>query len=86
MSPGKPDGGGIDGGDLPVGSTIVLIANDGTDAVTGTFTGLLEGATVVDDDGGADVISYVGGTGNDVVLFSGTPDTNIDLTGASYGV
>lgn len=46
---------------------IVLIANDGADAVTGTFNGLPEGATV---NAGlvSYKISYVGGTGNDVVL------------------
>lgn len=50
------------------GSTpIVIIDNDGTDAVVGAFAGLSEGATTV--LGGQLVrISYVGGTGNDVTL------------------
>jgi fibronectin-binding autotransporter adhesin len=51
----------------------VLIANDGVDAVNGTFNGLPEGATVT---AGlvSYTISYVGGTGNDVVLTqTGTP-------------
>ncbi len=62
------------------GDTFIIIDNDLTDAVTGTFSGLVEGATVT--AGGQNfVISYVGGTGNDVVLFAGTPDTNVDLTG-----
>ncbi|HEV7570900.1 MAG TPA: Ig-like domain repeat protein [Thermoanaerobaculia bacterium] len=49
------------------GQTFVIIDNDGTDAVTGTFTGLPEGATVA---GGIAnfAISYHGGDGNDVVL------------------
>ena len=49
------------------GTKIVLIANDGTDAVTGTFKALPEGAMV---SVGTQVlsISYAGGTGNDVEL------------------
>ena len=56
----------------PSGSTFVLIANDGTDAVTGQFLGaggspLAEGATVTIN--GQDFkLSYVGGDGNDVAL------------------
>ncbi len=50
-----------------VGNTFTIINNDGSDAVVGTFAGLAEGATVV--LGGLPfTISYVGGTGNDVVL------------------
>ncbi|MFO0940973.1 MAG: PKD domain-containing protein [Pirellulales bacterium] len=50
-----------------VGNSFKIIDNDGSDAITGTFTGLPEGATV--SGGGATFqISYVGGTGNDVVL------------------
>jgi autotransporter-associated beta strand protein len=49
---------------------IILIDNDGTDPIAGTFAGLPEGATVT---GGAATgqpltISYRGGDGNDVVL------------------
>jgi fibronectin-binding autotransporter adhesin len=50
-----------------VGDAFVLIDNDGTDAVTGTFLGLSEGA-VVAVNGVAFSISYLGGDGNDVVL------------------
>src|SRR4029453_17891759 len=51
------------------GTTFTLIDNDGADPVTGTFAGLPEGATV--RVGPVDFkISYVGGTGNDVVLAS----------------
>jgi autotransporter-associated beta strand protein len=50
-----------------VGSAFVLIQNDGVDAVVGTFAGLPQGATL-SLDGMTFQISYVGGTGNDVVL------------------
>lgn len=47
-----------------------LILNDGTgDAVSGTFAGLSEGASVFATGSGQEfTISYVGGDGNDVVL------------------
>lgn len=48
-----------------------IITNDDTDAVTGTFNGLPEG-TVFTISGVPLVISYVGGTGNDVVLAQAT--------------
>ncbi|HYG73721.1 MAG TPA: autotransporter-associated beta strand repeat-containing protein, partial [Planctomycetota bacterium] len=49
------------------GDTLVLINNDGADAVTGQFAGLAEGAPITN---GAFTynISYVGGSGNDVTL------------------
>jgi autotransporter-associated beta strand protein len=50
-----------------VGAMFTIIDNDGTDAVTGTFAGLAEGA-VFSIGGQAFSISYSGGTGNDVVL------------------
>ena len=61
------------------GSTIVIINNDGTDQVMGTFDSLPEGSTVMV---GPDsyVISYVGGDGNDVVLFAGGGETHVDHT------
>jgi len=49
------------------GATFTLIDNDGSDAVSGTFTGLPEGS-VINSNGNRFSISYVGGTGNDVVL------------------
>ena len=53
---------------MPVaGNAFTIIANDGADAVVGTFAGLAEGATII-LNGVTLVISYVGGTGNDVVL------------------
>lgn len=48
-------------------NTFAIINNDGSDAVTGTFAGLAEGATLT-VSGYVFRISYVGGTGNDVVL------------------
>ena len=61
------------------GQVIVLIANDGGEAVTGTFAGLPEGAAVT-INGVNFAISYVGGSGNDVVLYEA--DTNIHLDGS----
>ncbi|HEY1188231.1 MAG TPA: autotransporter-associated beta strand repeat-containing protein, partial [Gemmata sp.] len=50
-----------------IGDVFTIIDNDGTDPVTGTFAGLSEGEKLT--LGGVDlVISYVGGTGNDVTL------------------
>ena len=50
-----------------IGSVFTLIQNDGTDAVVGTFAGLQDGGTLV-LNAMTFQISYVGGTGNDVVL------------------
>ena len=47
--------------------SFIIIDNDGSDAVTGTFTGMAQGATFV-ADGITYSISYTGGDGNDVVL------------------
>lgn len=47
--------------------TFVIVQNDGADAVTGTFAGLPEGATLTIGLTQY-AITYVGGTGNDVVL------------------
>jgi len=48
-------------------NTFILVDNDEADAITGTFSGLAEGASVV--LGGVDfTISYVGGDGNDAIL------------------
>ena len=48
-------------------STYTIISNDASDAVTGTFKGLAEGATF-QVSGYTFSISYKGGDGNDVVL------------------
>jgi hypothetical protein len=44
-----------------------IVNNDGVDAIIGTFNGLAEGATVT-YNGHALILSYVGGSGNDVTL------------------
>ncbi len=49
------------------GQTYVIISNDGSDAVTGAFTGLAEGATF-NVSGNVFEVSYKGGDGNDIVL------------------
>ncbi len=56
------------------GTTFVIIANDGTDPIVGTFAGLPEGKRITGGPGGLDYkISYAGGTGNDVVLTALAP-------------
>jgi autotransporter-associated beta strand protein len=52
---------------LATNSTFVIVDNDGTDAVSGTFVGLANNATFF-QSGYTWRISYVGGTGNDVTL------------------
>jgi hypothetical protein len=57
--------------DAPLASGYLIVDNDGTDAVLGTFAGLGEGGSIVEQFGGQLYtyrISYLGGTGNDVVL------------------
>src|SRR6185369_16801171 len=49
------------------GAQMTLVDNDGNETVTGTFAGLIEGAHIA-VGGQVFSISYVGGTGNDVVL------------------
>jgi hypothetical protein len=64
------------------GSKFVIIDNDGSDAVTGTFKGVAEGATFK-SNGWVVRVSYKGGTGNDVALtivsVPGTPNTGLGL-------
>lgn len=50
-----------------LGSALVIVQNDGVDAVLGAFAGLAQDSTFV-LNGMTFQISYVGGTGNDVVL------------------
>jgi fibronectin-binding autotransporter adhesin len=50
-----------------LGHTYTIVDNDGADPVVGTFTGLPEGATI-NLSANEFKISYVGGTGNDIVL------------------
>jgi uncharacterized repeat protein (TIGR01451 family) len=51
-----------------LGQTFVVIANDGSDPVAGTFNGLGEGALITLNTNYQFQISYVGGDGNDIVL------------------
>jgi uncharacterized repeat protein (TIGR01451 family) len=64
--------------------TFVLIANDGGDAITGTFAGLAEGATTT-ISGQTFSVSYIGGTGNDVVLTRAAPNMALLHTVAPPG-
>lgn len=73
-----------------VGQSYTIISNDGTDAVTGTFSGLAEGASYT-NDGVTYTVTYKGGDGNDVVLtvtkvdtsaLPATPDTGMRLVSA----
>lgn len=56
------------------GTAFTIIEHQGTDPITGTFAGLNEGGVVTADNGQQFVISYIGGDGNDVVLYAGTPN------------
>lgn len=58
------------------GMAFTIIANDGADAVTGTFAGLAEGATTT-LSGQTFKVSYIGGTGNDVVLTRTAPNLTV---------
>ena len=51
------------------GERLVIIANDGTDPVTGAFAGLPEGAVIFRNNA-VFTISYAGGGGNDVELLA----------------
>jgi hypothetical protein len=50
------------------GEVYTVIANDGTDAINGQFSGLSEGAVITLNSVYQFQLSYAGGTGNDVVL------------------
>ncbi len=72
---------------LPVGytpttnQTFTIIDNDAADAVVGTFVGAAEGATVT-SNGHKYQVTYVGGTGNDVVItYKGLPIVNSTIAG-----
>jgi hypothetical protein len=54
-------------GSVQVGTSIVIMTNDGTDPIVGTFNGLPEGAAF-SANGTTFVISYHGSDGNDVTL------------------
>ncbi|MFN6051523.1 MAG: hypothetical protein ACK47R_11895, partial [Planctomycetia bacterium] len=56
------------------GTVFTILDNQGSGTISGTFTGLAEGAAVT-VNGRAYQISYVGGTGNDVTLTVYDPAT-----------
>jgi autotransporter-associated beta strand protein len=58
-----------------VSNQYILVKNDGVDPVSGTFTGLAEGASVT-NNGVVFSITYHGGDGNDVVLIQQTLGTS----------
>jgi autotransporter-associated beta strand protein len=51
----------------PVGASFTIIKNNGSSAISGTFSGLAQGATFM-RNGMTFQISYVGGSGHDVVI------------------
>ena len=67
------------------GDSFLIVNNDGSDPVSGTFNGLAEGGLLVV---GADVfqISYTGGDGNDVVLTRVEADiwTGASIAGSNW--
>ena len=68
----------LSGSYVPTASdSFLIVDNDGSDPVTGTFNGLAEGATV-SVNGVSKKITYVGGTGNDVLLSSPPLTISID--------
>ena len=68
---------------VPIGTTFVLIDNDGADPVLGTFGSLPENH-VLSVGGQAFRIHYSGGTGNDVVLIRDTGVSTPTLSSAGY--
>lgn len=72
---------------MKAGDKFTIIDNRSSTAISGTFAGLAEGATLAFGTGGVLSVSYVGGDGNDVVLTVVTvptaPDTGFAQTLAS---
>ncbi|WP_372846620.1 beta strand repeat-containing protein, partial [Pontiella sp.] len=68
-----------------VGDSFLVIANDGNDAVAGSFSGLAEGASVVAGNVTLQ-ITYTGGDGNDVVLAATDVQPLDDLVITSFDV
>ncbi|MEJ2043084.1 MAG: cadherin-like domain-containing protein, partial [Reinekea sp.] len=68
------------------GESYTLINNDGSDAVSSTFNGLVEGDDSTTLNSIPLRVSYAGSTGNDVVLSTAGPvvtDGNISISGAT---
>ncbi|MCP4442401.1 MAG: hypothetical protein GY810_26135, partial [Aureispira sp.] len=70
-----------------IGATLTILDNDATDAVIGTFSGLAEGGII--NIGGVNyMITYMGGSGNDIELTANFGKRYVDLnaTGANNGL
>jgi len=68
------------------GQELVILDNDADEAVVGLFSGLAEGASLTVAGVPFFTVSYLGGTGNDVVLISLVPEpasTGLVLLGAA---
>ena len=64
-------------------SSFLIISNDHTDPVVGTFAGLPEGAEITTANGTRFSISYVAGDGNEIMLTNTTPVTYYLSEGAT---
>jgi hypothetical protein len=80
------------GGTIPANSHFAIVSNSSSTAVNGTFAGLPEGTAFFSPGpGGGTVyrISYVGGTGNDIVLTAlgpaCTPRPRVQVTSRAVG-
>ena len=62
------------------GARLTLIANDSTDAITGTFNGLAQGGTIT-ANGYTFRADYFGGDGNDFDLITAVPEPTTWLGG-----
>ena len=70
---------------VAIGQQFIILNNNGAAAITGTFTGLPEG-TLFSVGGYTFRISYVGGTGNDVVLtLWGMPGNTVTVNAVDEG-
>jgi autotransporter-associated beta strand protein len=73
-------------GTLSASQQFVIVSNDDADAVTGTFAGLAQNA-VVGNYGGTDLkISYTGGDGNDIVLYTDASGSPYDTWATAKGL
>jgi hypothetical protein len=71
--------------DVPRGTRLVILSNDGTDPIVGTFAAAPEGAFIDERPTGWFTISYHGGDGNDVALTRATgPAATPELTRVSF--
>ena len=70
---------------VSIGQQFIIINNDLSDAITGTFNGLANGS-LFSAGGYTFRINYAGGTGNDVVLtLWGVPGNTVTLNAVSQG-